>query len=164
MAGARGAIECRATPRPPPGRRPPRWQCRYTSTHDATRRSRPRATTVMRTAAACPDCRGSAERDSVEWAPRLECRAVSSRLSFRDLVLVLAVVAVWGFSFVTIRWALEGGPPFAMAALRFFFAAVPAIFFVKRPAVPGPTLVAYGFAIGVLQFGLLFLGIELGMP
>ena len=89
---------------------------------------------------------------------------MSSRLSFRDLVLVLAVVAVWGFSFVTIRWALEGGPPFAMAALRFFFAAVPAIFFVKRPAVPGPTLVAYGFAIGVFQFGLLFLGIELGMP
>jgi O-acetylserine/cysteine efflux transporter len=82
----------------------------------------------------------------------------------RDLLLVLAVVTVWGFSFVTIRWALEGGPPFATAALRFFFAAVPAVFFVKRPPVPWRTLVAYGFAIGVFQFGLLFLGMQLGMP
>jgi O-acetylserine/cysteine efflux transporter len=89
---------------------------------------------------------------------------VASRLTFRDLLLVLAVVTVWGFSFVTIRWALDGGPPFATAALRFFFAAVPAVFFVKRPPVPWPTLVAYGFAIGVFQFGLLFLGMQLGMP
>jgi O-acetylserine/cysteine efflux transporter len=57
-------------------------------------------------------------------------RRVPARLTFRDLLLVLAVVTVWGFSFVTIRWALEGGPPFATAALRFFFAAVPAVFFV----------------------------------
>jgi O-acetylserine/cysteine efflux transporter len=91
-------------------------------------------------------------------------RRVPARLTFRDLLLVLAVVTVWGFSFVTIRWALEGGPPFATAALRFFFAAVPAVCFVKRPRVPWPTLVAYGFAIGVFQFGLLFLGMHLGMP
>jgi O-acetylserine/cysteine efflux transporter len=91
-------------------------------------------------------------------------RRVTSRLSLRDLLLVLAVVTIWGFSFVTIRWALDGGPPFAMAALRFFFAAVPAVLFVKRPALPWRTLVAYGFAIGVFQFGLLFLGMQLGMP
>jgi O-acetylserine/cysteine efflux transporter len=89
---------------------------------------------------------------------------VTHRLSLRDLLLILAVVTVWGFSFVTIRWALEGGPPFAMAALRFFFAAVPAVLFVKRPPVPWRTLVSYGFAIGVFQFGLLFLGMQLGMP
>ena len=55
-------------------------------------------------------------------------------------------------------------PPFLLAALRFLFAArargVP-----RRP--PGDAvalLVGYGFAIGVLQFGLLFLGMKLGMP
>ena len=89
---------------------------------------------------------------------------VKSRLSFRDLMLVLVVVTIWGFSFVTIRWALQSGPPFALAALRFFFAAVPAVLLVKRPNVPWRTLVAYGFAIGVFQFGLLFLGMQLGMP
>jgi O-acetylserine/cysteine efflux transporter len=89
---------------------------------------------------------------------------VTSRLSFRDLLLVLAAVTVWGFAFVPIRWALDSVPPFALAALRFLFAAVPAVFFVERPAVSWPMLVAYGFAIGVFQFGLLFMGMQLGMP
>ena len=89
---------------------------------------------------------------------------MTPRLSFRDLLLVLAVVTVWGFAFVTIRWALDSAPPFALIALRFLFAAVPAVFFVKRPAVPWRTLAAYGLAIGVFQFGFLFLGMRLGMP
>ena len=55
-------------------------------------------------------------------------------------------------------------PPFALAALRFLFAAVPMVFFVRPPAMPWRNVVAYGFAIGVCQFGLLFLGIKLGMP
>jgi O-acetylserine/cysteine efflux transporter len=41
---------------------------------------------------------------------------------------------------------------------------VPAIFFVKRPQVGLGILVAYGIAIGVGQFGLLFSAIHLGMP
>jgi O-acetylserine/cysteine efflux transporter len=89
---------------------------------------------------------------------------VNTRLSPRDLLLVLAVVTIWGFTFVPMRWALDTVPPFALAALRFLFAAVPAIFFIRRPKVSWRTLVAYGFAIGVLQFGLLFLGMKLGMP
>lgn len=87
----------------------------------------------------------------------------SHRLSPRDLLLVLAVVTIWGFAFVPMRWALDSVPPFALAALRFLFAAVPALFFIRRPAVPWSTLVVYGFAIGVFQFGLLFLGMKLGM-
>jgi O-acetylserine/cysteine efflux transporter len=62
------------------------------------------------------------------------------------------------------RWALDTVPPFALAGLRFFFAAVPAVLFIRRPDVGWGTLVAYGVAIGVLQFGLLFLGMQLGMP
>jgi len=85
-------------------------------------------------------------------------------LSPRDLVLVLAVVTVWGFNFVPIRWALDEIPPFALAALRFLLAAVPAVFFVARPAMRWRDLIAYGLAIGMFQFGLLFLGIKLGMP
>jgi O-acetylserine/cysteine efflux transporter len=50
-----------------------------------------------------------------------------------------------------------------LAALRFFFAAIPAAFFIARPAVPSRDLVAYGLAIGVFQFGLLFVGLKLGM-
>jgi O-acetylserine/cysteine efflux transporter len=86
------------------------------------------------------------------------------RLAPRDLLLILAVVAMWGFSFVPIKVALETVPPFALAALRFFFAAVPAVLFIARPAVSIAALCGYGVAIGVCQFGLLFLGMKLGMP
>jgi O-acetylserine/cysteine efflux transporter len=87
-----------------------------------------------------------------------------ARLAPRDLALILAVVAIWGFSFVAIKVGLREVPPFALAALRFFFAAVPLVFFVKRPRMPWPFVVGYGLAIGVFQFGLLFLGLKLGMP
>jgi O-acetylserine/cysteine efflux transporter len=87
-----------------------------------------------------------------------------SRLSARDLALTLAVVALWGFTFVPIRWALDEVPPFALAALRFFAAALPAVFFVRRPSMPWRDVVAYGLAIGFFQFGLLFLGMKMGMP
>jgi O-acetylserine/cysteine efflux transporter len=64
---------------------------------------------------------------------------------------------------VPIRWALDSAPPFALVALRFLFAALPAVFFIKRPNVPWLVMAAYGLAIGVFQFGLLFLGMRLGM-
>ena len=89
---------------------------------------------------------------------------MNRHLAPRDLLLVLAVVVIWGFAFIPMRWALDSVPPFALAGLRFFFAAVPALFFIRRPNVSWGTLTAYGFAIGVFQFGLLFLGMQLGMP
>lgn len=89
---------------------------------------------------------------------------MKAHLSPRDLALTLAVVVVWGYTFVPIKVALAEVPPFALAALRFFFAAVPLVFFVKRPAMPWRYVVGYGLAIGVCQFGLLFLGMKLGMP
>jgi O-acetylserine/cysteine efflux transporter len=87
-----------------------------------------------------------------------------SPISTRDLALILAVVTYWGFAFVPIKLALAEVPPFALATLRFFFAALPAMFFVKRPTMPWRDIVAYGIAIGGFQFGLLFLGIGMGMP
>ena len=85
-------------------------------------------------------------------------------LAPRDLALILAVVALWGFSFVAIKVGLREIPPFALAALRFFFAAIPLVFFVKRPRMPWRYIAGYGLAIGFVQFGLLFLGMKLGMP
>jgi O-acetylserine/cysteine efflux transporter len=87
-----------------------------------------------------------------------------AHLATRDLALILAVVALWGFSFVAIKVGLREIPPFALAALRFSFAAVPLVFFIKRPRTPWRYIVGYGFTIGVCQFGLLFLGMKLGMP
>jgi O-acetylserine/cysteine efflux transporter len=100
-------------------------------------------------------------------APRAPARhspSLKTHLSPRDLLLTLAVVAVWGYTFVPIKVALVEVPPFALAALRFLLAAIPLVFFIQRPAMPWRYVIGYGFAIGVFQFGLLFLGIKLGMP
>ena len=80
------------------------------------------------------------------------------------MALILVIVTLWGFSFVPIKVGLRETPPFALAAIRFFFAAVPLVFVIPRPQMPLRLVVAYGLAIGVCQFGLLFLGMQLGMP
>ncbi|MFC3078144.1 EamA family transporter [Phenylobacterium terrae] len=84
----------------------------------------------------------------------------AARLSWPHALLAVAVTAVWGTNFVVIRWALDDLPPFTLAALRFTFAALPAIAFVPRPAVPWKDLAAYGLLIGAGQFGLLFLAMD----
>jgi len=89
---------------------------------------------------------------------------MKTHLAPRDLALTFAVVAVWGFTFVPIKVALTEVPPFALAAVRFFLAAIPVVFFIRPPAMPWRHVVAYGVAIGVFQFGLLFVGMKLGMP
>jgi O-acetylserine/cysteine efflux transporter len=73
------------------------------------------------------------------------------------LLLALVVVAVWGTNFVVIKWGLADFPPLTFAALRFTFAVLPAIFFLKRPKVSWWNLAAYGVLIGVGQFGVLYI-------
>jgi len=87
-----------------------------------------------------------------------------AHLAGRDLALVLAIVALWGFSFVAIKVALREIPPFALVGLRFVFAAFPMIFFIRRPRMPWRYIAGYAVSIGVCQFGMLFLGLKLGMP
>ena len=89
---------------------------------------------------------------------------MKAHLTFPDLLLTFAIMAVLGYTFVPIKVALREVPPFALAALRFAAAALPLVFFIRRPAMPWRFVVAYGIAIGVLQFGLMFLGMKLGMP
>jgi O-acetylserine/cysteine efflux transporter len=82
----------------------------------------------------------------------------------RHILLALAIALVWGVSFVAIRWGVDEVAPVLLTALRYTFAALPAVFFIRRPKVDWRILVGYGLAIGVGQFGLLFVAIKLGMP
>lgn len=82
----------------------------------------------------------------------------------RDLILALLVVIVWGANFTVIKLGLAGMPPMLLAALRYTFAALPAIAFVKRPSVGWKYVVAYGMTVGVGQFSCLFYAINIGMP
>ncbi|GAA1576816.1 EamA family transporter [Kribbella hippodromi] len=82
----------------------------------------------------------------------------------RDLLLALAAVTVWGINFVVIEVGLEGVPPLLLSALRFFFAAVPALFVLGKPRVPWRYVVGVGLALGVAKFGLLFIAMSHGVP
>ena len=85
--------------------------------------------------------------------------AAAAGLPFRHALLALAVVAVWGSNFVVMKLALGTLPPLLFGALRFAFALLPAVFFIRRPAVGWRALAAYGGLIGAGQFGLLYLAI-----
>ncbi len=76
------------------------------------------------------------------------------------VLLVLAVVFVWGTNFVVTRWALDEVPPLTTAALRFFFAAWPGVWLMPRPRVAWRWLAASGLAAGPGQFGLLYWAIH----
>jgi O-acetylserine/cysteine efflux transporter len=84
----------------------------------------------------------------------------SNQLPLSHLLLALAIVAVWGTNFVVIKLSLDAFPPFLFAALRYTFAFLPLAFFIPRPKVSWVNMCAYGVAIGVGQFGILFFAID----
>ncbi|HXL71174.1 MAG TPA: EamA family transporter [Rhizomicrobium sp.] len=85
---------------------------------------------------------------------------MQSQLSFRDLLLALLVILVWGVNFAVIRIGLNSLPPLLFASLRFTFVLLPMVFFLKKPNVPWSNLAFYGLAIGLGQFGLLFIAMD----
>ena len=84
-------------------------------------------------------------------------------LNVRSLGLALLITLIWGVNFVVIKWSVAGASPLLVAALRFLLAAFPAVLFVPRPNIAPRLLWGYGLAVGIMQFGLLYLAIQLGM-
>ena len=91
---------------------------------------------------------------------------MKAQLSPRDLALTLAVVALWGYTFVPIRIALDEVPPFALAALRFLFAAAGMIAFAAYKlaggwavphAIASMSLLAWGCVL-VMSYGATLFG------
>jgi len=85
-------------------------------------------------------------------------------LKQRDFVLALLVVTIWGANFTVVKLGLDGVPPMLLVALRFVFVILPAILFVRRPAVSARYWMTYGAAVGIGQFGCLFYAMHIGMP
>ncbi|WNV06265.1 EamA family transporter [Candidatus Methylospira mobilis] len=83
-------------------------------------------------------------------------------MRLHHMALALLVVAIWGINFVVIKVGLKEIPPILLCALRFFLAAFPAIFFIKRPPVPFYMIIKFGLIMFALQFALLFSGMHAG--
>ncbi|MFE2018443.1 EamA family transporter [Streptomyces sp. NPDC059499] len=80
------------------------------------------------------------------------------------IALAALVAAVWGVNFVVIEVGLAHFPPLLFSALRFLVAALPAVFLVGRPTVAWKWIISVGLVLGVAKFGLLFIGMDRGMP
>lgn len=80
-----------------------------------------------------------------------------------DLLLTLLTVVVWGLNFIAIFVGLKNLPPFLFCTLRFALSAFPFVFFMRKPKTPFKYLLGFGIFNFVLQFGLLFSGIQLGL-
>ncbi|MFL5250631.1 MAG: EamA family transporter [Myxococcales bacterium] len=82
----------------------------------------------------------------------------------RDVALALLVVLLWGVNFAVIKVGLRGVSPFVLAGLRMVLTAFPAILLVERPRLPLRVFAGFALASFLMQFGLLFLAIKVGMP
>jgi O-acetylserine/cysteine efflux transporter len=81
-------------------------------------------------------------------------------MTLPELLLALLVVFIWGTNFVVIEIGLSELPPLTLAALRFLFAALPWLLFIRRPPVAWRYLAAVGVLLGAGQFGLLFMAMR----
>lgn len=79
------------------------------------------------------------------------------------LALAVLVAAIWGFNFVAIAVGIGTMPPLILAALRFVIPAI-MVFFVPRPALSWPRMVAIAATLFIGQFAFLFIGMDVGMP
>lgn len=90
---------------------------------------------------------------------------MSASLSRADWAKALVVIVVWGLNFVVMKWGLATLSPLMLCALRFLLASLPFLLLVRPPQhLSWGLLAAYGLVQGVGQFGLLFTGMQLGMP
>lgn len=79
------------------------------------------------------------------------------------IFLAICVATIWGLAYVATKIALGSFSPPQLTALRFLMACAP-VFFLPRPNVPVPMLVAIGLTMFTGQFLLQFFGIANGMP
>ncbi|MHC5797901.1 EamA family transporter [Lacisediminihabitans sp. FW035] len=82
----------------------------------------------------------------------------------RHTLLALLVVVIWGFNFVAIDLGLVDVPPLVFLALRFVLVAIPAVFFIRPPAIGWRNILLIGVFLSLGQFTLLYLALSLGMP
>lgn len=86
----------------------------------------------------------------------------ASPFTGKDYACALAAVFIWGTNFVVMKMGLQTLSPMLLGALRYLFATLLFLPFVRMPAMPLKYMAASGLlAFG--QFALLFIGLQVGM-
>jgi O-acetylserine/cysteine efflux transporter len=84
-------------------------------------------------------------------------------MTIKDICITLALMCLWGFNFSAIKLGATQTDPLLLTALRFIFAVIPAIFFVRRPPEAACYLIAYGLIFGLGVWGMMVWSINLGV-
>lgn len=84
-------------------------------------------------------------------------------MTIQHACLAILVAIIWGLNFIFVKMGVHDIPPIFLCALRFLFASVPAIFFIKWPNAPFKLVALYGLVMYGLQFTLIFSGLAAGM-
>jgi O-acetylserine/cysteine efflux transporter len=92
------------------------------------------------------------------------CLCHSGTVTLKHSLLALLVALIWGLNFVVIDEGLAGVPPLVFVAMRFVLVAIPAVFFIRPPAIGWRNIVAIGAFLSLGQFCLLYLALSVGMP
>ncbi|NQD87957.1 EamA family transporter [Paenarthrobacter sp. CM16] len=89
-------------------------------------------------------------------------------VNLRHSALAVMVAVLWGINFVAIDLGLHTNgrevPPLLFVAMRFLLVVFPFILFIRKPDVGWKAIVGVGLFMSAGQFGLLYLGMALGMP
>ncbi|MFK0008458.1 EamA family transporter [Paenarthrobacter sp. NPDC090520] len=89
-------------------------------------------------------------------------------MNLRHSLLAVLVAVLWGINFVAIDLGLHPAghdvPPLLFVAFRFLLVVIPCILFIRKPDVGWKAIVGVGLFMSAGQFGLLYLGMALGMP
>ncbi|MCZ2723472.1 EamA family transporter [Marinomonas sp. 15G1-11] len=80
-----------------------------------------------------------------------------------DVVLLVLLMALWGLNFSVIKLGVNNIDPLVLTAMRFFFAVIPLVFFIKKPDVKWRYLIMYGVSFGVGVWGMTTLSIDAGL-
>ncbi|MFC6690390.1 EamA family transporter [Pseudomonas lini] len=78
-------------------------------------------------------------------------------------MLAILVTLVWGVNFPITKLGLRSIDPFVLTGIRFALAAIPLVFFIKRPAIKFSYVAAYGFIFGLGMWGVINYGIQVGV-
>lgn len=81
----------------------------------------------------------------------------------KHLILAILVTLVWGVNFPITKLGLRSIDPFVLTGIRFALAAIPLVFFIKRPAIKFSYVAAYGFIFGLGMWGVINYGIQVGV-
>jgi len=81
-------------------------------------------------------------------------------MKITDYFLILLSTFILGVNYVAVKIGVAEFPPLFMVALRFTIVASILIWFAKAPGEYFPAVLLFSFTMGLLHFGLIFIGFE----